>query len=64
MREIDPLERLRAFVAKHSNQKDAAAALEISGPYLSDILKGRRDFSPAILERLGLRRIGAAGRRA
>lgn len=56
MKEIDPLDSLRRFVAKHKTQGEAADALEISGAYLSDLLKGRREFSPAILERLGLRR--------
>jgi transcriptional regulator with XRE-family HTH domain len=57
MKEIDPLARLQAFVAKHPTQGAAADALEISGAYLSDLLKGRREPSPAILERLGLRRV-------
>jgi len=52
MKEIDPLARLQAFVAKHPTQGAAADALEISGAYLSDLLKGRREPSPAILERL------------
>ena len=57
IKEIDPLETLRAFVSKHETQGAAADALEISGAYLSDLLKGRREPSPAILEKLGLRRI-------
>jgi hypothetical protein len=60
MKQIDPLERLRAFVAKYPSQAKAAAALEISGPYLSDLLSGRREISDAILGRLGLRRIVVA----
>jgi transcriptional regulator with XRE-family HTH domain len=60
MKEIDPLDRLRAFVAKHETQAAAAEALGVSGPYLSDILNRRRDFSDQILKRLGLRRIVVA----
>lgn len=60
MKQIDPAERLQAFVAKYPTQREAAAALKISGPYLSDLLNGRREFSDAILERLSLRRIVVA----
>lgn len=57
MKQVEPIDRLRAFVAKYGTQNDAAAALEISRPYLSDILNGRREFSDTILARLGLCRI-------
>ena len=60
LREVDPVERLRELVGRHDTQREAAAALAISGAYLSDLLNGRREFSPAILERLGLRRIVVA----
>ncbi len=56
MKEIDPVRKLQALVDGHPTQRAAAKSLEISGAYLSDLLNGRRDFSPAILERLGLRR--------
>jgi plasmid maintenance system antidote protein VapI len=55
--QINPAERLQAFVAKYPTQRSAAEALEISGPYLSDLLSGRREISDAILARLGLGRI-------
>jgi plasmid maintenance system antidote protein VapI len=55
MKEINPLERLEAFVAEHATQRAAAKALRISAPYLTDLLKGRREFSAPILKRLGLR---------
>lgn len=55
--QINPAERLQAFVAKYPTQRAAAEALEISGPYLSDLLSGRREISDAILARLGLGRI-------
>jgi hypothetical protein len=57
MKEIDPLERLRRFVGEHETQRAAADALGISGPYLSDLLNGRREFSEPILQKLGLRRV-------
>jgi hypothetical protein len=55
--QINPAERLQAFVAKYPTQRAAAEALEISGPYLSDLLSVRREISDAILARLGLGRI-------
>lgn len=60
MKEIDPLDALRKFVAKHKTQAAAAEALGVSRPYLSDIINGRRDFSDPVLERLGLRRVVVA----
>lgn len=57
MKEIDPLERLRRFVGEHETQREAADALGISRPYLSDLLNGNRPFSDPILEKLGLRRV-------
>lgn len=60
MKEVNPLERLNAFVAKHKTQAAAAEALDVSRPYLSDIINGRRDFSDQVLEKLGLRRVVVA----
>ena len=60
MKEVDPIKALNAFVSKHKTQAAAADALGVSRPYLSDIINGRRDFSDAILERLGLRRVVVA----
>lgn len=57
MKAVNEADRLRAFVERYDHQKDAAEALEISGPYLSDLLKGRRPFSARMLEKLGLRQI-------
>ncbi len=54
---VDPIEALRAFVATHQTQRQAAAALGISQAYLSDILNERRDVSETVLEKLGLKRI-------
>jgi len=60
MKPIDPAARLQAFVSKYPTQRKAAEALGISGPYLSDLLNGRREFSNTILKRLDLRRIVVA----
>lgn len=51
----NPTERLEAHVARYRTQREAAAALGITQPYLSDLLQGRRTFSDAILGKLGLR---------
>ncbi len=48
---------LRAFVATHPTQRQAAAALGISPTYLGDILNERRDVSDTVLSKLGLKRI-------
>ena len=48
--------RLRALLAQHGTQQEAASALGISQQYLSDLLLGRRTFSEAMLAKLGLRR--------
>jgi len=49
-----PEATLRAFVARHETQREAAKALRISSPYLHDLLHGRRNFSATILAKLGL----------
>ena len=56
MKETDPIQRLRIFVAGYKTQRTAAKALGISEPYLCDLLKGRRTFSAPMLKRLGLRK--------
>lgn len=53
---VEPIEVLARFVAKYERQQDAAKALGVSGPFLSDMLQGNRDVSPKVLEQLGLRR--------
>jgi transcriptional regulator with XRE-family HTH domain len=55
MRPVDPIRILRQRSAK-TTQKQVAADLGVSAPYLSDVLAGKRDVGPKILERLGLRR--------
>ena len=53
---VDPLEELKAFAAKYQRHGDAAKALGISGPFLTDMLKGFRLVSPKVLAQLGLQR--------
>ncbi len=48
---------LRAFTLHYGLQRNAAKALGVSPGYVSDLLSGRRDFSEAMLAKLGLRRI-------
>ena len=45
------------------SQRELAASLEISEAYLSDILAGRRDIGPKILEKLGLERVATYRRK-
>ena len=56
LRELDPVALLKSFVAQYDTQQDAAKALNISPPYLSDLLRGNRQLSDAVLEQLGARR--------
>ena len=56
-RETDPLKELQLFVSKHPTQSAAARVLDISEPYLSDMLNGRRDISEPMLDKLGLVRV-------
>lgn len=52
----DPQAELKQFVSKHSTQQAAAQALGIAPSHLTDLLRGRRTFSEAMLAKLGLRR--------
>jgi hypothetical protein len=56
MKETNPQKALQAFRERFDRQSDAAHALQISLPYFNDMLHGRRDVSPSILRKLGLRR--------
>ena len=56
MKEVQPLDVLRAWVARYPTQRDAAKALGVSAPMLTDLLYGRRSLSVRVLARLGLRR--------
>jgi plasmid maintenance system antidote protein VapI len=55
--ETEPLSILTAFVLKYPTQSLAAQALGIRPTYLSDLLLGRRAFSPRMLAKLGLKTI-------
>lgn len=61
-RTIDPVERLRALVKQHGNQKKAAAAIGIGAVYFGDLLMGRKVFSDRVLASIGLERVVVAKR--
>jgi len=54
--DIDALDRLRAFVAVHGNQRDAAKALGVSPAFVNQMLTRKIPVSERILKQLGLRR--------
>jgi len=54
---MDAIKELQKHVKKAGSQKEAAANLGISTQYLNDLLRGRREASETILEKLGLRRV-------
>jgi len=56
MAKINPLAALEAFVGKYDTQRAAAAALDISAPFLTMVLKGKRPIPAKILRKLGLQR--------
>lgn len=56
VKELDPKDVLAHFVRRYETQRAAAEALNISQPYLSDLLKGHRQMSQTMLDKLGLRR--------
>jgi len=55
--ESNPVDALRAFVRQAGSQRTAAAELGVSQAYISDMLRGNRNISDAILNKLGLRRV-------
>lgn len=55
------LDALKAFTAKYQYQHHAAKALGVSGPFLTDMLKGFRPISQKVLTVLGLRRAVVRG---
>jgi hypothetical protein len=49
--------QLEAVVRVHGTQQAAAKALGVSGVYLSDVRRGRRDMGATLLAALGYRRV-------
>ena len=61
---INPLIELKELVATFSTQREAAKKLGISEAYMTDLLKGRRGFSNAMLAKLKLKTIVVKNRNA
>lgn len=57
MKELNAHEALEAFVGQFETAAAASRALNISQPYLNDLLRGRRDVGPKVLAKLGLKRV-------
>lgn len=57
MKIVDALDELRRYVDRFDRQGDAAKALGVSLPYLSDMLHGNRNISERVLSKLKLRRV-------
>jgi plasmid maintenance system antidote protein VapI len=57
MKPVEPIDALQRFIEQHGSRKEAADALGVSLPYISDLINGRRDFSQRMLESLGLKQI-------
>ena len=51
------LERLRIAIAQAGSQDAAAKRLGVSGAYLCDVMKRRREPGPKLLDALGYRRV-------
>ena len=62
--DVDAVARLRALCKEAGTQQDAAKRLGCSAPHVVDLLRGRRRFSDAMLEKLGLRRTVIEARKA
>jgi hypothetical protein len=56
MREMNALDALQRFRDQFETNKDAAKALGVTPVYFGDLLRARRDISPRILQKLGLRK--------
>lgn len=57
MKHIDSFAALERFCSQYETMTEAAAALDITKQYLSDILRNRRDITPRVLGKLGLKRV-------
>jgi hypothetical protein len=59
MRAVDPIAELKRAAARHGSQRRWALAHNLSPQYVTDVLQGRRDPGPGILDALGLVRVVA-----
>jgi hypothetical protein len=51
---VTPIDELKRLVTEAGNQRGAAARLGVTQAFVSDLLLGRRGFSPKVLARMGL----------
>jgi hypothetical protein len=56
-RESDVRRAFREYVREHGSIALAATRLAVSKSYLHDLMRGRRRAGPAVLRRIGFRRI-------
>lgn len=54
IRTIDPIDTLRALVARHGSQRAAAKHLALCESTFSAMVRGRRDIPASVIGRLGL----------
>ena len=62
VKEMNALDVLNEYRQRFDTLGDCASSLAISKQYLSDMLKGRRDLSPRMLGKLGLRKTVVQGK--
>lgn len=55
MAELTPQSRVEELIEQHGGLRAAARAVKIDPGYFCDIRKGRKNPSPAMLRRMGLR---------
>lgn len=57
MKQDDVIDRLRAAIAKAGSQAAFAEMYGLSAAYVNDVINGRREPGPAILEALGVEKV-------
>jgi plasmid maintenance system antidote protein VapI len=57
VREVEPVQMLKTYVAQFDTQKEAAGSLGVHASYLSALLNERQDIPDTLLTKIGLRRI-------
>jgi hypothetical protein len=54
LQNVDTLIRFRQYVARFSNQAEAAKALGIKSPHLSSMYLGKRPVTKPVMEKIGI----------